>query len=175
MKRLISLILSLLLALSLCLSLAACGKPDGRDDGIMPTKAELSASIEEAADPLPKVCDYLVFWGVEPFHRSKFISLENLYAQRFSGELPKTDEMAKTTAEYFLEYFYDEIDLTDTTAVTDALITCYVAATGDPYSAYRTAEEYVDFGTDISGSFVGIGITVQYINNQILIITVYDD
>lgn len=175
MKRLISLILSLSLALSLFLSLAACGKSDGRDDGIMPTKAELAESIEKPTDSLARVCDYLVFWGIEPFHRSKLISLESLYAQRFSGELPKTDEMAKTTAEYFLEYFYDEIDLTDSTAVTDALITCYVAATGDPYSAYRTADQHVDYETDMSGSFVGVGITVQYINYQILVITVYDD
>lgn len=176
MKKLISALLSLLLALSLCLSLLACEGPGGIvKDGVMPKKDELSASVAEGAGEFNAVGGYLELWGFEPFHAGKFASLENLYGQRFCGELPAPADMAKTTAEYFIEYYYDEIDLTSSTEVTDALIDCYVAATGDPYSVYRTADEYVDYGTDMSGSFVGIGITVQFINNQILIITVYDD
>jgi carboxyl-terminal processing protease len=46
--------------------------------------------------------------------------------------------------------------------VTDALIYSYIAAVGDKYSVYRTASEYEDYNTDLSGEFYGIGVVVTY-------------
>ena len=175
MKKLISALLSWLLVLTLCLSFAACGRPVIVKDGVMPKKNDLATIVAEGEGEFNMVWEYLDYWGFEPFYGDKLSSLETLFGQRFYTALPDTAVMAKTTAEYFIEYCYDEIDLTNITEVTDALLNCYVAATGDPYSAYRTADEYVEYESDLSGSFVGIGITVQYINRQILVITVYDD
>ena len=42
----------------------------------------------------------------------------------------------------------------------------YVSTFGDKYSVYRTKEEYNDYKTDLSGSFVGIGVTVRYFTEE---------
>ena len=170
-RRYRSALLAALLLLSLMLSLSSC--LGGRR--AMPSKEALAEGISTHEGSYPNVTGYLDAWGIKPFNQSKTVALEGLYARAFCEQLPPADEMARTVADYFLEYFYDEIDLTSSTEVTDALIQCYVAATDDAYGVYRTADEYVEYNTDMSGTFVGVGISVQYINNQILVITVYDD
>ncbi len=42
-----------------------------------------------------------------------------------------------------------------------AALKAYVAATGDPYSAYLTAEEYADMMESSDGSYCGIGVMVS--------------
>lgn len=41
-----------------------------------------------------------------------------------------------------------------------------VAATGDPYAAYFTAEEYEEYYGDLDGNFVGIGVTVDAVERE---------
>ncbi len=49
-----------------------------------------------------------------------------------------------------------------------------VAATGDPYAEYFTAEEYAEFEKKYVGGYVGIGIGVVEEDGKIVIKTVYD-
>lgn len=171
-RRYASAALAVLLLLSLMLSLSSCF---GAGDGVMPSKETLASNIDTENKNASNVTGYLEKWGFTPFNKNKMLALEELYAKEFYEQLPSKTKMAAEVANYFLEYFYDEIDLTSSAEVTDALIHCYVAATNDAYGVYRTADEYVEYNTDMSGTFVGIGISVQYINNQILVITVFDD
>ena len=69
--------------------------------------------------------------------------------------------MAKTAAECFMLLYYDEIDLTDKTKYTDALIHCMVFSLGDDYAIYRTATEYGEYSQSMSGTYGGIGMTVR--------------
>ena len=69
--------------------------------------------------------------------------------------------MAYKTASLYVEYYYDNIDNGDKDAVTTALLRCYVESTGDRYAVYRTAEELEKFDVDMSGEFVGIGVSVM--------------
>ena len=60
-----------------------------------------------------------------------------------------------------MEYYYDEVDLTDEDEITEVLANLYIFALGDGYGVYRNAEEYEDYNTDMSGSFVGIGVSIS--------------
>ena len=67
--------------------------------------------------------------------------------------------MAETIADYYTEYKY-LIDETDPDEVTDLLCECYLAAAGDKYAYYMNPEAYAEYTSDISGSYVGIGVQV---------------
>ena len=69
--------------------------------------------------------------------------------------------MAKAAAECFTILYYDEIDFSDTTAYTDALIRCMVLSLGDDYAVYRTKAEYQSYAQSMSGTYGGIGMTVR--------------
>ena len=123
------------------------------------------------------VAQYLREWNLPLFNQTKFKYFEDYFQRYFNleGGLPSTYNHAKETASLFTENYYDSIDVNDKNAVTDALLDCYVRATGDVYSAYRPPVETEDFQTDMSGKFGGIGVMVEY-NDQdktIMINTVY--
>ena len=109
------------------------------------------------------VASYLSAYGIGNFDRAKFKTVEQYFILTFYKPLPKASEMARDTANAFLEQYYDSLDLADTKATTDALLRCYVEATGDIYSFYRTKEEYAEFEEDLSGesTSVGIGVMIQ--------------
>ncbi len=158
MKRLLTV---LLLLFSLAFILTSCKKEE-----VIHTKEEITAAINAETDKDGKYAsNYLDDWkfpGLNYTYKSKIRSVETLYRDYFVKDLPDAYTMAKGTAELFLEHFYDDTDLKDPEAVTDGLIACYVRMTGDPYSFYRTAEEYDDYDTDMSGEFAGIGVTITY-------------
>ena len=108
------------------------------------------------------VVDYLNGWGIRNINVHKFQWAESAYHHYYAyGDgLPKAVVHAKLVATDFLENYYDVIDLTSTTAVTDALLTCYADAVDDPYSIYRAPEAYDEYYQDLSGSFGGIGVNV---------------
>lgn len=54
----------------------------------------------------------------------------------------------------------------DEQAREDALARAMVAALGDKWSYYMTAEEYLEYKEAMSNSYVGVGITVQNSDNQ---------
>ena len=176
-QRINSSIILLVLVLSIILSsLTSCSlfakKP--------PSKEEISNNLSTSAyDSYNKyVVDYLKDWDLPDFNKIKFSYMEKqcvVPTFNYSSGLPDTYSHAKKTVELFLENYYDKIDLNNKTAVTDALLACYVKALGDPYSIYRPPVETDNYTSEMSGKFGGIGVIVEYDDNDesIMIDTVY--
>ena len=146
-------------------------------------KGEIQDNIDNTNDETPSdeqyefVSEYLREWGMPLFDKIKFKYFEDCFIQLYSyeGGMPDTLTHAKKTAELFMDGYYDSIDKNDKTAVTDALLDCYVSALDDPYAFYRPPVETEDYMTDMSGKFGGIGVMVEY-NDQdetIMVNTVY--
>ena len=91
--------------------------------------------------------------------------------------LPDAKILAENTASLYFESFHSVTDTSDKDAVTDALLSCYVYATGDKYSVYRTPEEFEDYSADMNGSFYGIGVVITYDSqkNTITVSEVYSE
>jgi carboxyl-terminal processing protease len=100
--------------------------------------------------------------GIPEFSKSKLKGVEIVYRDYYVYDIPPAEEFSKKVADIYFENFKDEIDPTNASDVTDALIYSYIAAVGDKYSVYRTASEYEDYNTDLSGEFYGIGVVVTY-------------
>ena len=146
-------------------------------------KGEIQDNINGTDDSTPSnkqndyVLDYLREWGMPLFDKVKFKYFEECFIQlyNYEGGMPDTLSHAKKAAELFMENYYDIIDKNDKTDVTDALLDCYVSALDDPYAFYRPPIETEDYMTDMSGKFGGIGVMVEY-NDQdetIMVSTVY--
>ena len=164
-------LLLLIIALISVFFLFSC---DG-DDEVIRTKEEILTLVTGETDKDETyVTTYLDRWDIPVFNEMKMRGVEIVYRDHYVEDLPDAFTLAKKTAELFLEHFYDEIDLTSKTDVTDSLIYCYVETIGDDYSAYRTEKDYNAHTTDMSGTFYGIGVTVQYnaIENTITVISV---
>jgi carboxyl-terminal processing protease len=161
--------------ISSCIVFVSCTSGIGGTDN-PGSPEELLATISETPKKnFDTVAGYLDFWGFPEFSRSKLETLENLYRKQFVKELPSPHEKAKITGEYFIKNFYNgEKKSIDET--TDMLIHSFVETSDDAYSIYRTPEEYDDYSTGMSGSFVGIGVTVRYNRetNEMLVETVHD-
>ena len=169
LSRALSLILALTLVLISTVSLFSCAPSAERVE-----KAEILANMEERDGGFSTVHEYLADWGIRGFSTLKLTRLESAYEKYFYKKLPEPKEFAKRVATLYLEEYYDELENPSQVELTDALISCFVAATEDRYAYYRTAEEYSEYVTDMSGSFVGIGITVRYENEEIVIIKLID-
>lgn len=65
----------------------------------------------------------------------------------------KTDEI-----QAYLDYYF--IDEYDDAALADAAAAAMIAATGDEWSYYLTADEYVDYVESMENAYVGIGVTI---------------
>lgn len=178
----ISRLILLLLILSVLLSsLASCNL----FSYVAGDKGEIQDNIDNTQDDTPTqqqkkyVLDYLRDWGMPLFDKLKFKYFEDCFVQlyNYEGGMPNTLSHAKKTAELFMEGYYDTIDKKDKTAVTDALLDCYVSALDDPYAFYRPPVETEDFMTDMSGKFGGIGVMVEYndLDESIMVSTVYPD
>ncbi|MBR7116107.1 MAG: S41 family peptidase [Clostridia bacterium] len=135
--------------------------------GEMGARDDIIAAIEEyGTDDLGHryVANHLLEYGIGGFDAGKFRNVEYYFDTKYVKELPSVPEMAKKTAELFMEYYYDRLaemgEAADRETVTTALITCFVEATGDRYAVYRTPEELSDFSDDMSGTFVGIGVSI---------------
>ncbi len=152
----LSLVLSLLIALSSCAAGYAGSKT-------VYTADELRANISAERDTEREYAsEYFDAWDFPRFNSSKFKILERLYRNNFVDDVGDVLTRAELTAEIFLESYYEKTELTDADDVTDALISAYIETFGDDYSVYRTKEEYNNYSSDMSGSFVGIGVTVSY-------------
>ena len=110
------------------------------------------------------VWNYLQEFGIPDFDKMKMRWVENSFQTYFNVKsgLPGIYQHAVMTATAFMERYYDKIDIKDRSAVTDALLTCYVEATGDKYAYYRTPTESDDYNDDMSGTFGGIGVVIEY-------------
>ena len=96
---------------------------------------------------------------IPAFNETVLKALHACYKQYYFGELGTEQEMAEAIVEFYLEY-RDLIDETDPDEVTDLLCECYIAAAGDKYAYYMNAETYAEYSSDMSGSYVGIGVQV---------------
>lgn len=128
-----------------------------------------------AATSSDYVTSYLDDLGVPDFIESKMKGIEVVYRDYYVEDLPESKKLAEDTASLYFEHFHEKIDTTDSEAVTDALIYCYIDIIGDDYSIYRNATEHEEYDTDMSGSFYGIGVVVtySYIDMEITVNEVY--
>ena len=85
------------------------------------------------------------------------ITSQNQYQQPIdiSDSLDKVDILNEILAQ--IQYNYKDISQEE---ITEYLLKAYVAATGDEYAQYMTAEEFEQFIASNSGENVGIGISV---------------
>ena len=175
-RALIGLVATLLILASVASCLYFCY----HYDYVAESKEELSANIQSLEDSGEKyVTPYLRECGVPVFDLTKMYSFELYFATYYNyGEgMPDPYSHAKELMTLFADHYYDVIDRGDKNAVTDALLTCYVTALDDPYAVYRPNVETDDYFEDMSGKFGGIGILLEY-NNQdqtVLINNVYEN
>ncbi len=101
-------------------------------------------------------------YDVPSFDYSKLKGVEMVYRDYYVEELPEAGELTKKTAEIYFAKYHDNINTKDKDKVTEALIDSYIEVIGDAYSVYRTAEEHESYDAGMSGSYHGIGITVNY-------------
>lgn len=165
-------ILLLTLLLLLIFSLASCSKAGSKTVYSKETLRENVATEKNTSRNF--VWNYLDKWDFPEFSSSKMKSVEVLFRDNYYLDLPSSYELALVCANSFLDEYYDVTALGDADAVTDALITCYASSLGDKYSVYRSASEYQSYSENLSGSFVGIGVTVQRQaqTNDILVVSV---
>ncbi len=131
----------------------------------MASKDEILENIEDfdaEENDFNYTAAYLKKLGIRGFDTAKFKECEKIFINESIYGIESKGVLARETAKLFLEYYYDEIDLNDKTALTDALINCYVEAFGDRYAVYRTKQQYGDYQENMSGSFAGIGVSVNY-------------
>lgn len=158
-RRILSAVLALALLLS-TLSFISCEKKGG-----LPTKEEISerANSEEQAVYAYAV-DYFAAWGipVAEQYEQKVITVQYVYHKFYykSEELPSSLVWARTAVSIFLDEHYDVIDHSNESELADAVINSLVDAVGDRYSYYRNLEETEGYDEDMSGSFVGIGVSI---------------
>ena len=131
---------TILLILSLCISLSF-----------------ISCSAEEDF-----VVGNLEQYEIPDFDKAKLKGTEIVFRDYYVKELPSAKVLADKTAEIYFENFHEKIDRTDKEAVTNSILYSYIEAVGDRYSVYRSAEEYEEYGDDMSGKFYGIGVVVSY-------------
>ncbi len=158
--RALALILLLATLLSAASILTSCSSSYLGVGRLLP-KDELLANVNGEEDAtLTSVTEYLDKWSFPKFSGSKLAALERLYDKNYVEDIEPPLDRAKKTAVFFLENYYDTANPDETEKTTDALISSYVDTMGDRYSIYRTAEEYKSYSTDMTGSFVGIGVSV---------------
>lgn len=159
-KRLISSVLVISLILSLSITFTSCLRDTSKDL----IRENIAATLENDTENNSYVFLYLFDWEMPAFDTQKVFWVEELFYRYYNVKegLPKTLDHAVLTANHFLDNHYDLIDKGDKNAVTEALIDSYITVIGDPYSVYRSPEENVEYDQNLSGSFGGIGVTVEY-------------
>ena len=118
------------------------------------------------------VSAYVKRYGVGNVNTYKINAIEDQLEQTFYKPLPDEKVLAMDTCLLFVEHYYDEIDLSDKTQVTDAILKCMFASIGDPYAYYRTTEEFMEFINSLQGGdeFVGIGVMMNQETLEILMV-----
>lgn len=165
----LSKITSLILVLVVLVSLTACSfnpfnsKFDPIDDTKEQILSAVESSLENDSSKYSYVYKYLSHWGISGFDSTKVKYIEDVFKYYYvlDDGLPDTLIHAADTAKLFLEKYYDTVDLYNYVEVTDAILNCYVDSVGDPYAYYRTAEKYEEYQDGMSGTFGGVGITIE--------------
>ena len=119
------------------------------------------ASLSGKDNSAPTIADYLDGSGLPPYNEQLLELIESCFDACYYTDIEEPETLAAKTVSAYNEFCKSEIDEGDKDAVTLAIIDCYIYAIGDKYAFYRTEAESNDYTTDMSGSFVGIGITVS--------------
>ncbi len=130
------------------------------------SKDEISSNLEAAGSEdlgYTHISSYLKKYGIGNINSYKINNIESYLEGVYYKELPEEKDLAVSMGLLFVEYFYDEVDLEDKDAVTDALLKCLFASIGDPYAYYRTAKEFDEYIGGLAGGdeFVGIGVLMS--------------
>lgn len=163
-KRLIAVLLLSLILLSATSCVVSFDEPS--------YFTELSAEkpILAKGTPLPKnedceyVSDYLAFWGMPSFQVTKLITVEKFYEEYYVGALPDLYAHSETVYDLYRDFFANrpEFDQSIPQNVTGALITCFQDAANDRHAVYMNEENFEAYSESFEGSYVGVGIYVQY-------------
>ncbi len=154
-------------------------------------KEDILASVErvenEGGHDYTFVAEYLELFGLPMFDTEKVAWAERVFYTyynydhgtdlSFNYEKGDSLPLAASVARYFLNEYYDVIDLKDKDAVTTAVIDSYVRVSNDPYAIYRLPEASDGFQSDMSGTYAGIGVVVEYNHSEqtIMVATVFPD
>lgn len=177
--------LAALTALVLAFALSGCGPMSwttapattAPSTAAFDTAQELLAIIGASEEKeFSRVSDWLGYWGFPAYSASALNLMELYYRNYYVGELPSTAEVARRLGETFAAYM-ELIALSDSEAVTDLVMECYLAAVEDKYAYYMNTETYADYLSDMQGDFVGIGVQVVYnsIDKTMEIVSVMKD
>ncbi len=158
---------------------------------VIHTKEEIISALEgEESEPkrdYSYATDYLRYFGLPSFDAAKVKWVERVFFTYYnydhgtdlSFDYGEGDVLpiAASVTRYFLDEYYDLIDLSDKDAVTTAIIDSYVRISADPYAIYRLPEASDGFESDMSGTYAGIGVAVEYNHSDetIMVATVYPD
>ena len=160
-SEILKLSVSLLLVISLLL-LSSCNFSSGGNSDPL-SKEELYAAIDSPERiSTSNASKYLLKWGFPEFDVTKLNELQWYVSVYFIEDIPDAYTMARSCGKYFLDNYYDLVDLTDKEAVTYAILNSYTNSIGDDYAVYRTKAEIDTFVSAMSGTFCGIGVTVEY-------------
>lgn len=167
LTRIVSLLVLLTLLFTFVLSLSSCGilsffRSAGSEE-LLPKEVLRENIDSETDEDLNYVWQYLDRWQFPVFDKLKMKRIENLFRDVYYKEIPESYLIAKAVGGDFLENSYDTVDLSDSVAVSDALLTAFVDSIGDKYAYYRTGVQYDDYKDEMSGtkpSFYGIGVEV---------------
>ena len=77
-----------------------------------------------------------------------------------------------TTYNAILENYYDEVDPSE---LADAAVSGMIGVLDDPYSVYMNSNDTDSFLESVNGSFVGIGVTVEWSDNKFKIVEIFNN
>ena len=145
-----------------------------KNDSIL-SKEEILTTVEKIGNEdygYTYVSSYVKKYGISNVNTYKLNNVENYLESAFYKELPEEKEIAKSITLLFVEHYYDNIDLSDKTEVTDAVLHCLFASIGDSYAYYRDTEEFKAFLDSLQGGaeFVGIGVLMNQETLEILMV-----
>ena len=85
-----------------------------------------------------------------------------------------SDEVAEiiTTYDAILENYYEDIDASE---LADAAVSGMISILDDPYSVYMDSSDTDSFLESVNGSFVGIGVNVEWSDSTFKIIDVFEN
>lgn len=167
-KKFVSLVLALVISISAIFGLVSCGEPepDPKPKDIIIENVNNAESNNTRS--FDYFADFLITWGFPAFDREKVAWAEKLFVDQFvlnggmSNEKSAVLPRAISVARIFLDNYYDNINLNDSNAVTEAIINSLIDLSGDKYSTYRPLEATDEHDENMSGTFGGIGVVVEY-------------
>lgn len=160
-----------LILLALLTALCLCGCYDiGGSEDVLP-KSQLASNVDKkSVGSYDYVAEYLDKWDFPQFNSKKLKEAENIFYDNCYATLPARAQHARSTAKFFLNNYYDKINLRSPEEMTEALIRSFVSTSGDKYARFRNKDELDEYIADLSGEFVGIGISVSYNSESGLVI-----